>query len=238
MKNIEKCNFRAYTLPKLDNIYPTLESNLAKMTKELGRVAESVGKHRNMNGEARDVDYEKVIFNIVMRTFALMQTCNTVLDIVKNLYPIDIEYLFSQHIYKLSAKRGYITMDAIEEYPKMKYSIPDSEYYRYVVLPNLNILTPSIESNMIKMMEELGEISEHIENYLEKNFDSEKECYDELIGLTEETLDLMQTCNTMLNSISIKENVVVEDILVHHINKLFKKGYITKNTLEEINRIL
>lgn len=238
MKNVEKCNFRAYALPRLDNIYPTLESNLAKMTKELGRVAESVGKHRSMNGEIRDIDSEQVIFNIVMRTFALMQTCNTVLDIVKTLYPVDIENLFSKHVYKLSAKRGYITMDAIEEYPKIKSSVPDSEYYRYVVLPNLNILTPSIESNMIKMMEELGEISEHIENYLERDFESEQDCYEELVGLTEETLDLMQTCNTMLNSINIKENVIVEDILVHHVNKLFKKGYITKNALEEINRIL
>lgn len=232
-----KCEFRIVFLPKLNLITPTLETNLAKMTKELGRVAESVGKHRNLNGEANLFNEKEVLDKMILKVLDLMQTCNTMMDLLEKDYRIDVDRIFKEHVKKLALERKYITEDAVSKYDELVSSnqVINNNLCRIVALPKLNLLTPSIESNLIKMVEELGEVSECVENYL-VNSDNNVKVVNEntLKELGKETLDVMQTCNTMLTSLECNHGINVENAIPKHVTKLINKKYVSKEVLEKI----
>lgn len=230
--NNKQCNFRTLFLPRLNLIQPTLESNLAKMTKELGKVAQCVGKYRNLNGENNTFNEKEVIYMTTLRVLDLMQTCNTMFDILESLYFIDIDRIFDEHVHKL-VDRKYVTSNSIETYNELYVSNKrhEDESYRIILLPELNLLSPSIESNLIKMTEELGEVSEHVEKYIMSFSIINKY---ELNMLAKETLDVMQTCNTMLTSLEESYDIKVKSVLPTHVDKLVNKNYVSKEILEVI----
>lgn len=237
--NKKECDFRVIFLPKLNLINPTLESNLAKMTKELGRVAESVGKHRNLSGEKNSFNEEEVLDRMILKVLDLIQTCNTMMDLLEQKYEINVDSIFQEHVRKLAIERRYITEDAVSKYEELILNniITNSSLCRIVALPKLNLLTPSIESNLIKMVEELGEVSECVESYLiDTCVDIELINYNVLKELGKETLDVMQTCNTMLTSLELNYGVDVKSKIPSHINKLIEKKYVSKDILEEFRR--
>lgn len=232
-----RCEFRIVFLPKLNLITPTLETNLAKMTKELGRVAESVGKHRNLNGETNSFNEKEVLDKMILKVLDLMQTCNTMMDLLEENYKIDVDKIFKEHVRKLALDRKYITEDAVYKYDELLSTnqIINDNLCRIVALPKLNLLTPSIESNLIKMVEELGEVSECVENYLSNSEENTGVVNENVLKeLGKETLDVMQTCNTMLTSLECNHGIDIKNAIPKHVTKLVNKKYVTKEVLDKI----
>ena len=106
--------FRTLHFPKLDLLNPTIESNLFKMTEELGEVCAEVGKHRGLNGETIQVSKEEheVLNAIAKETLDVMQSCSTMLNLLESMYGVDVDSNYKQHVEKL-VKRKYVSEDIL-----------------------------------------------------------------------------------------------------------------------------
>lgn len=106
--------FRTLHFPKLDLLNPTIESNLFKMTEELGEVCAEVGKHRGLNGEIIQVSKEEyeVLNAIAKETLDVMQSCSTMLNLLESMYGVDVDFNYKQHVEKL-VKRKYVSEDIL-----------------------------------------------------------------------------------------------------------------------------
>ncbi|MDR0879311.1 MAG: MazG-like family protein [Clostridioides sp.] len=96
-----------------------------------------------------------------------------------------------------------------------------------ISLPELNNLSPTLESTFIKMGEEQGELAECIGKY--RNLSGENNSLDE-IDLIENTakelMDVAQTCITMMFKLEEQYGIDIEKIRKEHIAKLKVRGYI------------
>lgn len=112
MKN-EK--FRTLNFPKLDLLSPSIESNLFKMTEELGEVCAEVGKHRGLNGETIQVSKEEyeVLNAIAKETLDVMQSCSTMLNLLESMYGVDIDSNYKEHVEKL-VERKYVSEEILD----------------------------------------------------------------------------------------------------------------------------
>jgi NTP pyrophosphatase (non-canonical NTP hydrolase) len=99
-----------------------------------------------------------------------------------------------------------------------------------ISLPELNNLSPTLESTFIKMGEEQGELAECIGKY--RNLSGEKNSVSE-IELIEKTakelMDVAQTCVTMMFKLEEQYGIDIEKIREEHIQKLKIRGYIKEN---------
>lgn len=114
---MKKERFRTLHLPKLDLLNPTIESNLFKMTEELGEICTEVGKHRGLSGEvvATFVESEEVVLNnIAQETLDLIQACTTMLNLLETSYGVDIAENYKEHLYKLAKKKKYVSEDILD----------------------------------------------------------------------------------------------------------------------------
>ncbi|NLU49076.1 MAG: nucleotide pyrophosphohydrolase [Syntrophomonadaceae bacterium] len=105
-----------------------------------------------------------------------------------------------------------------------------------ISLPRLNRLSPTLESTALKLMEEAGELAQAIGKLRglsgEKVTVSEQEA---LAVTTAELLDVAQTAISMMFVMEEKYGVNLEEALKNHYEKLYRKGYLTKNSSGEKN---
>ncbi|MBZ4687923.1 MAG: hypothetical protein PWQ96_701 [Clostridia bacterium] len=94
-----------------------------------------------------------------------------------------------------------------------------------LALPKLNALSPTLDSTLLKMMEEIGELSEQLE-LLEEGEGS-------ISSVAEELLDLAQTVITLM-FVFEKEGIRVQEWLDDHIEKLIEKKYLKPERRDEI----
>ncbi len=96
-----------------------------------------------------------------------------------------------------------------------------------ISLPELNGLKPTLESTAIKIAEENGELCRAIGKFRglsgENKTLEDQEIYKEII---EELLDVAQTAFTMMFLMEKEYNIVIDEYIERHIEKLLKKGYI------------
>ncbi len=95
---------------------------------------------------------------------------------------------------------------------------------KLLALPKLKGLNPTLDSTLLKMMEEIGELSEQLE-LLEENENS-------ITNAAEELLDLAQTVVTLM-FVFEDEGIILKEWLHDHAKKLIEKGYLEKNNYSE-----
>lgn len=94
-------------------------------------------------------------------------------------------------------------------------------YYMYnvIYLPKLNKLTPTLESTLLKAVEEAGELARAVL----KLSPGEQQLLQEVAG---ELMDVAQVCVTMLFVMEDCHSVNVWQLIDRHLTKLTAKGYI------------
>lgn len=98
---------KTITLPRLNNLSPTMESTALKLMEETGELAQAIGKFRGLNGEIITVDETEVIRMITKELLDVAQTAVSMMFVIEENYGVSIDDAVSEHITKLINK-GYI----------------------------------------------------------------------------------------------------------------------------------
>ncbi len=101
---------KTISLPKLNNLSPTLESTALKLMEEAGELAQAIGKFRGMNGESPAYSREEVLDMTVRELLDVAQTAISMMFVLEDQYGIDTGEEVKRHIEKLVAK-GYIRQE-------------------------------------------------------------------------------------------------------------------------------
>jgi NTP pyrophosphatase (non-canonical NTP hydrolase) len=98
------------SLPRLNNLSPTIESTAIKLMEEAGELAQGIGKLRGMSGEIEKRE-EKEVMNIIARELLdVAQTAVSMMFVLEEYYGVDLERAREEHIEKL-VKKGYLKLD-------------------------------------------------------------------------------------------------------------------------------
>jgi len=106
-----------------------------------------------------------------------------------------------------------------------------------IYLPKLNNLTPTLDSTLLKIMEEAGELARAVLQFLPyENMPLEERKLLPMAGellaeVAAELLDVAQTCVTMLFVMEECYGVQVDALIGEHLRKLKVKGYQFDHTL-------
>ncbi|OFW75233.1 MAG: nucleotide pyrophosphohydrolase [Alicyclobacillus sp. RIFOXYA1_FULL_53_8] len=96
-----------------------------------------------------------------------------------------------------------------------------------ISLPRLTQLTPTLESTMLKIMEEVGELAQVIGKF--RGLSGEKQRWDEadvVRNIVSELLDVAQTATSMMFVIEDLYGIDMEEEMERHVEKLKQKGYL------------
>ncbi len=96
------------SLPRLNQLNPTLESTALKLMEEAGELAQCIGKFRGLSGEIIQMNEDVVVEEIAKELLDVAQTAVTMMFVMEDQFGIDIEKMVQKHIDKLSRK-GYLT---------------------------------------------------------------------------------------------------------------------------------
>jgi len=98
------------SLPRLNNLSPTIESTAIKLMEEAGELAQGIGKLRGLSGETEKRE-EKEVMNIIARELLdVAQTAVSMMFVLEEYYGVDLEQAREEHIEKL-VKKGYLKLD-------------------------------------------------------------------------------------------------------------------------------
>lgn len=99
---------KTLSLPRLNQLNPTLESTALKLMEEAGELAQAIGKYRGLSGEKVKMDEETIVGEIARELLDVAQTAVTMMFVMEEKYGINIESLLNSHRMKLERK-GYIS---------------------------------------------------------------------------------------------------------------------------------
>lgn len=98
------------SLPKLNQLTPSLESTALKLMEETGELAQAIGKYRGMSGEKVMMEENTVICEIAKELLDVAQTAVTMMFVLESEYKINIDDLLKNHWDKLERK-GYLIIN-------------------------------------------------------------------------------------------------------------------------------
>lgn len=96
-----------------------------------------------------------------------------------------------------------------------------------ISLPRLTQLTPTLESTMLKITEEVGELAQAIGKF--RGLSGEKQRWNEedvVRAIVSELLDVAQTATSMMFVIEDLYGIDMAEEMERHVEKLRQKGYL------------
>ncbi|MGI6575447.1 MAG: MazG-like family protein [bacterium] len=94
-------------------------------------------------------------------------------------------------------------------------------------LPRLNCLQPTLESTVLKLLEEAGELAQVVGKFRGLNGENVEMSEEEILQrITGELLDVAQTTVSMMFVLEEEYKVDLEAACARHIQKLVRKGYL------------
>lgn len=99
---------KTLSLPRLNQLNPTLESTALKLMEEAGELAQCIGKFRGLSGEIIQMNEPQVIEEIAKELLDVAQTAVTMMFVLEENYGISIDELLHNHWEKLMLK-GYLS---------------------------------------------------------------------------------------------------------------------------------
>lgn len=99
---------KTLSLPRLNQLNPTLESTALKLMEEAGELAQVIGKFRGLSGEKIDVDNDTVMAEIARELLDVAQTAVTMMFVMEEQFGVDIGNALQEHWAKLERK-GYLS---------------------------------------------------------------------------------------------------------------------------------
>lgn len=101
---MERMKTKDITLPRLNNLKPTLESTALKLMEEAGELAQAIGKFRGMSGEQTSMSEQQVVKLILDELLDVAQTAVSLMFVLEEEYGADIGEALQNHIRKLIDK--------------------------------------------------------------------------------------------------------------------------------------
>lgn len=101
---------KTLSLPRLNQLSPTMESTALKLMEEAGELAQAIGKYRGLSGERVNMDEDTVILEIARELLDVAQTAVTMMFVMQEQHGINIEDMLHDHCAKLERK-GYISAE-------------------------------------------------------------------------------------------------------------------------------
>ncbi len=98
---------KTLSLPRLNQLNPTLESTALKLMEETGELAQAIGKYRGLSGEKISMDEGTVVKEIARELLDVAQTAVTMMFVMEEQFGIDIDSVLWEHHQKLERK-GYL----------------------------------------------------------------------------------------------------------------------------------
>lgn len=98
---------KTLSLPKLNQLSPTLESTALKLMEETGELAQVIGKFRGLSGEKVKMDNDTIIREIARELLDVAQTAVTMMFVLEEEFGINIDSAVQSHVAKLERK-GYL----------------------------------------------------------------------------------------------------------------------------------
>ncbi|MGI6433881.1 MAG: MazG-like family protein [Syntrophomonadaceae bacterium] len=100
-------NEKTLSLPKLNQLRPTLESTALKLMEEAGELAQVIGKYRGLSGEQVHLDEETIVNQIARELLDVAQTAVTMMFVMEEQFDLNIDSLLLEHWEKMEQK-GYL----------------------------------------------------------------------------------------------------------------------------------
>jgi NTP pyrophosphatase (non-canonical NTP hydrolase) len=101
---MEQMKTKDITLPRLNNLKPTLESTAFKLMEEAGELAQAIGKFRGMSGEQTNMSEQQVVKLILNELLDVAQTAVSLMFVLEEEYGANIGEALERHIQKLIEK--------------------------------------------------------------------------------------------------------------------------------------
>lgn len=96
-----------------------------------------------------------------------------------------------------------------------------------ISLPRLAKLTPTLESTMLKITEEVGELAQVIGKFRGLSGEKERLAEAEVVrAIVSELLDVAQTATSMMFVIEDLYGIDMSEEMERHVDKLQRKGYL------------
>lgn len=99
---------KTLSLPRLNQLNPTLESTALKLMEEAGELAQVIGKFRGLSGEKVNMDQNTVVSEIAKELLDVAQTAVTMMFVMEEQFGINIDTVLEEHWAKLERK-GYLS---------------------------------------------------------------------------------------------------------------------------------
>lgn len=99
---------KTLSLPRLNQLNPTLESTALKLMEEAGELAQVIGKYRGLSGEQVNMAEEAIVGEIARELLDVAQTAVTMMFVMEEQFGVDIESALQEHRLKLEHK-GYLS---------------------------------------------------------------------------------------------------------------------------------
>ena len=215
---------QAISLPKLNNLRPTLESTLFKAVEEAGELARAVlaflPYEKLLPAEvAADNNASRLLGDVSEELLDLAQCCVTMIFVMEDDYQIQADLFVGAHLEKLSHK-GY-RYDADQS-----YRIATAGNFKYLRLPQLTMADVTLLKTVCKIQEELGELTQFLGKQAGASGEKKSLPHGEvMLGCAEELLDVAQCCFTMMYILAERHNVDIDNLLACHVDKLRRRGY-------------
>lgn len=98
---------KTLSLPRLNQLTPTLESTALKLMEEAGELAQVIGKFRGLSGEKVSLDDKRVVVEITRELLDVAQTAVTMMFVMEEQFGVDLDEALKEHWAKLERK-GYL----------------------------------------------------------------------------------------------------------------------------------
>ncbi|WP_067619376.1 MazG-like family protein [Alicyclobacillus acidiphilus] len=96
-----------------------------------------------------------------------------------------------------------------------------------ISLPRLSGLTPTMESTMLKITEEVGELAQAIGKFRGLSGERDRKSDEEVVrAIVSELLDVAQTATSMMFVIEDMYGIDMSEEMDRHVEKLRQKGYL------------
>ncbi len=105
-----KMNTKTISLPRLNNLHPSLESTALKLMEEAGELGATIGKFRGLSGEKVEMDKHQVAEAISAELLDVAQTAVTMMFVLEEQFQIDVDQVLTRHVEKL-VQKGYLKLD-------------------------------------------------------------------------------------------------------------------------------
>ena len=101
---------KTIALPRLNGLYPTLESTALKLMEEAGELSKAIGRYQGMHGEETGAHDHEGLKRVTRELLDVAQTAITMMFVLEEQHDVDLNESLSLHLEKLIEK-GYLHLE-------------------------------------------------------------------------------------------------------------------------------